>query len=75
MRYKSGLQLKKTQTQLNKQTIDKINGKNRNISVNMGTEELVAVQRKHSRNIYILYLICYLPIVNRTMPPPPPFSA
>ena len=54
MRYKSGLQLKKTQTQLNKQTIDKINGKNRNISVNMGTEELVAVQRKHSRNIYIL---------------------
>jgi hypothetical protein len=44
MRYKSGLQLKKTQTQLNKQTIDQINGKNRNISVNMGTEELVALQ-------------------------------
>lgn len=54
MRYQSGLQLKKKRTQLNKQTMDKINGKNRNISVNMATEALVAVQRKHSRNIYIL---------------------
>jgi hypothetical protein len=29
--------------------MDKINGKNKNISVNMETEALVAVQRKHSR--------------------------
>ena len=58
MRYKSGLQLKKKHTQLNKQTTDKVNGKNRNISVNMTTEALVAVQRKHCRNIHIKYHSC-----------------
>ena len=58
MRYQSGLQLKKKRTQLNKQTMDKINDKNRNISVNMATEALVAVQRKHSRNICIKYHSC-----------------
>ena len=58
MRYQSGLQLTKKRTQLNKQTMDKINDKNRNISVNMATEALVAVQRKHSRNIYIKYHSC-----------------
>ena len=58
MRYKSGLQLKKKRTQLNKQNMDKINGKNRNISVDMVTEALVAVQRKHSRNIHIQYHPC-----------------
>ena len=58
MRYKSGLQLKKTRTQLNKQTMDKINGKNRNISIDMATEALVALQRKHSRNIHIKYHSC-----------------
>ena len=58
MRYKLGLQLKKNQTQLNKQTMDKVNGKNRNISVNMTTEALVAVQRKQSRNIHIKYHSC-----------------
>ena len=58
MRYKSGLQLKKTRTQLNKQTMDKINGKNRNISIDMATEALVALQRKHSRNIHIKYYSC-----------------
>ena len=58
MRYKSGLQLKKTRTQLNKQTMDKINGKNRNISIDMATEALVALQRKHSRIIHIKYHSC-----------------
>ena len=58
MRYKPGLQLKKTRTQLNKQTMDKINGKNRNISIDMATEALVAVQRKRSRNIHIQYHSC-----------------